>query len=79
MAYNYKLINDFTNALLPSNFVYITKSKVHSSVHLKEANDDEENVPFFNSHSYNKPSVDCICDFKNGGHYAYTKCGHLRS
>jgi len=79
MGYNYKLINDFTNALLPSGFVYITKSKFHYSVHLKEINDDEESVPFSDSHSCSKLGVDCICNLKNGGLYAYTNCGHLHS
>jgi hypothetical protein len=72
-------VNDFINALPPFNFVYITKSKVHSHVLLKEVDDDQENVPFFNSHSCNKLGANSICAFKNGGHYAYIKCGHLRS
>ncbi len=39
-------VNDFINALPPFNFVYITMSKVHFHVHLKEVDDDEENVPW---------------------------------
>jgi hypothetical protein len=65
-------VNDFTNALPPFNFVYITKSKVHSHVHLKEVDDVEENLPFSNNHNCNKLGANCICAFKNGGHYAYT-------
>lgn len=39
-------VNDFINALPPFNFVYITKSKVHFHVHLKEVDDDEESGPW---------------------------------
>jgi hypothetical protein len=70
---------DFTDALLPFTFVYIIKSKVHSSVHLKETNDGEENVPFSDGHNCNKLGADCVCALKNGGHYAYIECGHLHS